>query len=145
MPVGRVQEGVLVTHFEDGSPYEYQPQEGPATNVGWLDAAHEYSKGPVSPEFVRLLSELCRAGVLHMRGWHMCNLCVPDEERRSYSDLVPTLVKAEGGDYSVGHAEIRVPGLGGVMYAAPDMVIHYVVVHGYRPPDGFIEAVLRPS
>lgn len=131
-----------MTHFEDGSSYEYQSQEGPATNIGWLDAAHEYPKGPVPPEFVAFLSELCRAGVLHMRGWHMCNLCVPDKERRSYSDLVPTLVQAEGGDYSVGHAEIRVSGSEGVVYAAPDMVIHYVVVHGYCPPDGFIEAVL---
>ena len=142
MPLGRVQEGVLVTHFEDGTPYEYQPQEGAATNVGWLDAANAYPQGPVPPEFIAVLTELCRSGVLRMRGWHMCNLCVPDGERRSYSDLVPTLVQSETGNYSVGDAEIRVPGLEGVVYAAPDMVIHYVVVHGYRPPDGFIEAVL---
>lgn len=27
-------------------------------------------------------------------------------------------------------------------FAAPDMVIDYVVDHGYRPPEAFVEAVL---
>lgn len=131
-----------MTYFEDGTAYEYLSGEGPATNVGWLDEDHLFPTGPVPPAFVEALSELCRVGVLPMRGVHYCNLCVPRHERRSYADLVPTVVRSAGGDYYVGNAEIRVPRSIGVPYAAPNMVIHYVVVHGYRPPDGFIEAVL---
>ena len=36
---------------------------------------------------------------------------------------------------------MRVEG-GGIVYAAPSLVHHYVVAHEYRPPDGFIVAVL---
>src|SRR5512143_347802 len=132
-----------MTFFEDGTEYDYNPGEGPAVNVGWLDEDHAFPTGSVPPAFVEALSELCRAGVLPMRGVHFCNLCVPRRERRSYADLVPTVVRSAAGDYHVGNAEIRVPRAGGIPYAAPNMVIHYVVVHGYRPPDAFVEAVLR--
>jgi hypothetical protein len=36
---------------------------------------------------------------------------------------------------------MRVTG-GGMVYAAPSLVHHYVAAHGYRPPDTFIAAVL---
>jgi hypothetical protein len=36
---------------------------------------------------------------------------------------------------------MRVAGDGRV-YAAPSLVHHYVIAHGYRPPDEFIAAVL---
>lgn len=38
----------------------------------------------------------------------------------------------------VGSAFIIVNG-----FVAPNMIIHYVVDHSYRPPDAFIDAVLR--
>ena len=40
-----------------------------------------------------------------------------------------------------GSAEIRVRGANRV-YAAPELVYHYVVAHQYKPPREFIEAVL---
>jgi hypothetical protein len=40
-----------------------------------------------------------------------------------------------------GSAEIRVVGVGRV-YAAPDLIGHYVEAHGYCPPEEFIAAVL---
>jgi hypothetical protein len=39
-------------------------------------------------------------------------------------------------------AEVRVPGKNGRVYAAPHMIHHYVVAHGYLPPEEFIQAVL---
>ena len=142
MSLGCVQDRVLMTFFEDGTAYEYFPGQEPATNVGWLDEGHGYPMGPVPRAFVETLSGLCRVGVLPMRGVHYCDLCTPKRERRSYADLVSTVVQSSAGDYYVGNAEIRVPRSNGVPYAAPNMVIHYVVVHGYCPPEGFIEAVL---
>jgi len=38
--------------------------------------------------------------------------------------------------------EIRVDGHG-VNYAAPTLIVHYIENHKYRPPDEFIEAVIR--
>jgi hypothetical protein len=47
--------------------------------------------------------------------------------------------------FIVGSAEIRVHAPSGAIYAAPDMIIHYVEKHGYRPPDHFVQAVMRPG
>ena len=131
-----------MTFCEDGTAYENLPDEELETNVGWLDEGYRYPVGPVPRASVEALSGLCRVGVLPMRGVHYCNLCAPKRERRSCADLVSTVVQSSAGDYYVGNAEIRVPRSNGVPYAAPNMVIHYVVVHGYCPPEGFIEAVL---
>ena len=44
---------------------------------------------------------------------------------------------------TLGSAEIRVLGGGGKVYAAPNLIYHYVAKHKYRPPEEFIEAVMR--
>jgi hypothetical protein len=41
---------------------------------------------------------------------------------------------------TLGDAEIRVPGEGKA-YACPTLIYHYIVKHGYLPPDEFLEAV----
>ncbi|WP_146209646.1 hypothetical protein [Vitiosangium sp. GDMCC 1.1324] len=28
------------------------------------------------------------------------------------------------------------------LFIAPELIVHYITAHGYRPPDTFIEAVL---
>jgi hypothetical protein len=43
---------------------------------------------------------------------------------------------------TIGSAEIRVFGHDGRVYAAPNFIYHYVVVHHYQPPEEFVEAVL---
>lgn len=50
---------------------------------------------------------------------------------------------SSAGDCVVGGAEIRVTGADGTVYATPDMIIHYVERHQYKPPDQFIAAVMR--
>jgi hypothetical protein len=53
---------------------------------------------------------------------------------------------ADGQKLALGDAEIRVTGRDGTVYAAPSLVAHYIAEHSYRPPDGFIEALLgKPS
>jgi hypothetical protein len=128
-----------VTHYPDGTPYSYLPEfvDG-SVNVGWLDAAEPFPTGDVPPEFVRRLIELSRNSVNRTRGWHYCNLCPKPTE--SFPE--PITVRSPDGDFPVGFGEIRVTGRDGIRYAAPDMIAHYVTGHRYRPPDGFIEAVL---
>ena len=55
--------------------------------------------------------------------------------------LGPTTVTREDAAVAVGDAEIRVVTSDGTWLIAPTMVLHYVMVHAYRPPDVFIEAV----
>jgi len=45
----------------------------------------------------------------------------------------------------LGMAEIRVFAKSGKIYAAPNLIYHYVKDHSYAPPDPFVEAVLTTS
>jgi len=69
-----------------------------------------------------------------MRGYHACEFC-------SKAPL-PHVLKS-GKQVWLGSAEIWIPSTdGSLVYAAPDLVYHYVTAHQYRPPDGFIEGVI---
>jgi hypothetical protein len=113
--------------------------------VGWLEDGMSYPVGVIEPEAVRRLRDLCREGVNRTRGFHRCTLCGDYELATG-----PLIVESESGPFPVGSAEVRVRSPTGVRYSAPDMIIHYVEAHQYRPPDDFIAAVLnagqsRPS
>lgn len=96
--------------------------------VGWLHPDHPYTTGPVPDEFLARLKEfVARSGdsaeALYFGafgGYHTCEFC----------------------DRSHGIGNFGVPS-GDVLFVAPEMVVHYIEQHGYRPPDEFVEAVLR--
>ena len=70
-----------------------------------------------------------------MRGFHLCELCDANEPVR--------LISTSGDELLLGSAELWFPSLGGgPVYVAPDLIAHYVRVHGYAPPDEFIATVL---
>ncbi|MEO3784032.1 hypothetical protein ABGB12_11920 [Actinocorallia sp. B10E7] len=95
-------------------------------NVGWLERGHPYEMGPVPAELVGTLADITAIQQVNPRlGIHECDLC--DEPQR-----LPLL----------GTSEIRIPGHHDVVYAAPNLIVHYVAAHGYRPPAEFIAAVL---
>lgn len=111
--------------FEDLTPYTYlHPEEEPpgTVNIGWLDRGHPFPTGPTGDEFRAKLGRLCARRVRQTRGFHPCCFC-------------------NGRGRPASSAEVRVAGNGKV-YAAPSLVHHYVVAHGYRPPEEFIAAVL---
>lgn len=106
-----------------GPPPAAQP---PVLNVGWLDVEHPYPVGPLPEGFLDRLAAFGEAAhrVNQTRGMYLCGLCDP-----------PALLD------QAGSAEIRVVG-DGCVYAAPDLIGHYVEAHGYCPPEAFIAAVL---
>jgi hypothetical protein len=123
-------------HYADLTPYVYlpEPSDLPAQNVGWLADGHPFPTGPVPAGFADRLARLAlREPVHRTRGWQECEFC--DVE-------YPTEVHVDGERQPVGDAEIRVTGVGGSRYAAPTLIVHYVVAHGYRPPDEFVDAVM---
>ena len=130
-----------VAYYADGSPYSYLGADG-ALNVGWLHAAHGFPTGESVPALVSNLVRLCREPVNVKRGWHSCELC---QRHRSATSLGPTVVHDADGDLRVGHAEIRVHANDGVTFAAPDMIVHYVLAHRYLPPEAFVEAVVAAA
>jgi hypothetical protein len=119
--------------YPDLSPYTYlQEGERCATfNVGWLAHGHTFRMGRSPKAFVERLTLLTTYALTQgTRGVHKCDLCSPGD---------PDL----DDDSMYGHAEIRAVGDDGVRYAAPMLVLHYVVKHQYLPPQCFIDAVLR--
>jgi hypothetical protein len=114
-----------VSFFDDLTPYCYFPPErerSNTVNIGWIDRWHPFPVGPTSAEFREKLRKLCLVRVNRTRGIYHCDFC-------------------KGRNRPGGSAEMRVVGAGRV-YAAPELVYHYVVAHSYKPPEEFIAAVL---
>ncbi|MFJ8960717.1 hypothetical protein ACIRG5_15145 [Lentzea sp. NPDC102401] len=124
-----------MTYYPDLSPYEYFKSDEKMLNVGWLDAGHDFPRGPLAPEFVDALLELNEDVQNQTRGLHWCVFC-----KGAFED-VPNPHRSSGGA-AVGSAEIHAVGADGVRYSAPTLVIHYVTEHEYQPPEAFVAAVL---
>jgi len=123
-------------YFPDLSPYTYWDDEADRNtlNVGWLDDAHPYPTGAVSDTFLDALWPYCTGFIRLTFGFHTCPFC--------HEDIGVEVIR-HGERATLGSAEIRVIGIGEMSYAAPDMIYHYIVDHGYLPPKDFIQAVLE--
>jgi hypothetical protein len=123
--------------FEDLSPYCYHESgvRPDTQNIGWLEAKKPFPTATVSGAFLKQLWQFCKIPVVQTRGFHVCDLCDMPAE------VIPTL-EFEGEVLKLGSAEIRVFGGSGVIYAAPNLIFHYVKDHTYRPPQEFIDAVI---
>ena len=109
--------------FEDLQPCTAFPGEWKnLLAVGWLAKGHDYSRGPLDPELLRQLNRTTWQPPNLPGGAHRCDLCVEGEHARSESGV------------------LFFPG-DGVLYAAPRLIRHYMLKHGYSPPPEFIRAV----
>ena len=114
-------------YFQDLSPYKYLRERRNMLNVGWLSQDHSFPIGDTTQEFRRVLNQLASEPVNLCCGHHDCEFC----------ELPPRKSGLRG------NGEIHVPAThGDVVYAAPQLVAHYVEVHRYLPPAAFLEAVL---
>lgn len=127
-------------YMKDLEPYRHgvpKPLED-VLAVGWLSKSSDTPKGDVSTEFVNALERLLATHrVNQMRGYHVCEFC-------SKSPLVHQT--RSGKRIMLGSAEIWIPQPDQrLIYAAPDLIHHYVLEHAYLPPGDFIRAVSRAS
>ena len=103
---------------------ECQVDQGPYVRaIGWLSASHPYPKGGVTKEFVDALQRNIDMAwqPVAAGGRHTCEFCKSNP--------------AKGG------GNVWIPG-NGVVYVAPELVLHYIDAHGYKPPDEFVDATL---
>ena len=127
-------------HYPDFSPYVYghTVSDGRTVNIGWLEAGHDYPVGPVSKAFSSALEALVRNPTELYRGYHECSLCQPPQ-----GVVTPEQVQRWRMNQAPrGNGEVRVTGADGSVYAAPVLVLHYVLQHGYQPPLQFVSAVV---
>jgi hypothetical protein len=124
-----------MAYFKELSQYSYLAREGQARaeNVGWLEKGHPFDQEMPSGETLDALWELCRVSVVQARGFHICDLC---------PSPAPLVIASRAGDgVRLGSAEIRVFSPCGRIYAAPNLVYHYVRTHHYKPPQEFLKAL----
>ncbi|WP_455680486.1 DUF7919 family protein [Streptomyces hirsutus] len=133
----------LMTYYADLTPYTYDRDNGdpeasgcwrgvPLLNVGWLSRSKTYSKGAPPTGLVDALQRMTQTHrAQQTRGCHFCPWCA-------------SRLLGPRDDSPRGSSEIRVMG-NGVVYAAPELVAHYVEAHSYLPPADFVHAVLSPG
>lgn len=131
----------------DLSPYSYggEPRPGRLA-IGWLDPDHPFDRGEVGPPLIQeRLEAVLRWAAVHrsvdtFRGRHACSLdgCTAGGSREAQFETA-----AYGDDERVlGNAQIEVDDGNGTSFVAPNLVVHYIEEHGYRPPPGFVRAAL---
>lgn len=144
IPETRVHDGRIgsMTHYPDSSAYTYSPSGTPLLNVGWLNAWGRFSKGPVNQDLVDRLWAYRDHGTPPCRGFQPCPIC--NRWRVTFGNAAQVTEIYQGTTRALGSVELRVFGASSG-YAAPDLLIHYILRHQYRPPDAFIDAVLTAS
>lgn len=122
--------------YRDFTNYTYIKLEDAKTfNIGWLEGGKEINRGEVSQEFLDNLWEYIKCPIHRTRGLY-CNLDL---------DGPGSYFKAtyNGCEIKLGDAEIRViDKQAGCVYAAPNLILHYIISHNYLPPEQFINAVI---
>lgn len=142
-----------MTSFADLSERPYGGiRDARVLAVGWLDTGVSYwhdpktqppprpvvfEREPPTQRFVEQLVLVTREN--HALGWrtggfHICNLEDCDHAFGKRAMLGLSL-----GSWQVWVRHPREPA---VLFCAPDLLLHYVVDHHYKPPGEFVEAVL---
>lgn len=119
-----------MTHIPDLARVSYSNLPGHVRAVGWLEHPHPYPRGPIEPEFeaaLRIQASCCFADMPSL-GVYFCSLC--EAEGRL------------GPDGLSSQDELLIPAMS-CLFEAPIWIVHYVLSHGYRPPDEFRRAVIN--
>jgi hypothetical protein len=75
-------------------------------------------------------------------GWHGCELCTTQTQWYPGGRIGP-VIRWKGQElrlYGHGHHLVQHEGR---VYLCPALILHYILDHGYRPPEEFIRAVIE--
>lgn len=108
----------------------YRPN---TVNIGWIDLSKPFAKKKPPLSLVRRLLDYAKVSVALARGAHFCELCGSSSYAEGFGDEEVRLF--------LGKAEMRVFSQAGIIYAAPNLIYHYVADHHYAPPEEFVEAI----
>jgi hypothetical protein len=124
-----------MAHYGDLSEYCYgqRAYHVPGTvNIGWLGSSPRFDQMEPDEELFDVIWDYCKISVAQYRGIHECEYCYPHRSN---------IGERQGEMLQLGSAEIRVFAESGAIYAAPDLIYHYMVEHRYKPPDQFVSAL----
>jgi hypothetical protein len=130
----------VVMFFRDLAPYEYDlPSKVPNVfMIGWLDDNAEFERGEADVAFLNALRSLYPSHQVNkMRGYHKCQLCHTTKNKGAIEASI---------DVDLGSAELWIPSSDkSVIFAAPDMILHYIETHQYSPPASYKQAVIQEA
>lgn len=92
---------------------------GKYVNIGWLSKDYDFERGDVPNGFIQNLNIKKKRESIH-RGYHNCDFCGNSHSCSIY--------KIDGDEKS---------------YIFPDMLQHYIEQHKYKPPQEFIDVVMK--
>lgn len=124
-----------MTYFKDLSEYTYLSDmyRSGTINIGWLSAIGFETESP-SLLVLDYLWDFCSISIAATRGLHFCEICKIEQY---------IIAEKNGIRLKLGNAEIRVFSEDGEIYAAPNLLYHYIQKHHYKPPEKFIKALLN--
>jgi hypothetical protein len=100
---------------------------------GWLSPDHDFPVGRMDPRNVRILGRaLQNSRIWVIRGIYPC--AISRECPRPVSCII------DGRKWTLGYTSIVVVDDEGRPWVAPNLVLHYVVEHGYDPGFKFRDA-----
>lgn len=101
--------------------------------VGFLSRKYQFETGQTPPKFLQKLLLFCHPSK---------TVCQIHRAQNSALGGKQIEVEIKGEKVTLGAAEIRVIGDEDI-FAAPDLIYHYVADHNYLPPGEFIDAILN--
>ena len=115
-------------YYPDLSPWHGYQLDGAFKSIGWISKDHPFQKSELTPEVLSALRAYMKEPVSFWMacGVHRCEFCPP------------------AGPWTwnnTSNREIWVPTID-VLYVAPVLILHYVEIHQYKPPDEFIDALM---
>lgn len=116
--------------YQDLEAIDYFPVDSSVVlrAVGWLGTECEFPTGKISQQFFNKLHDLAENPwqPIASAGFHVCELC-------QFQDYEHT---------ARGTSNLFIP-FNGVIYVAPELIVHYINVHYYLPPVVFLDAVMQ--
>lgn len=135
-----------MTYYPDLAPNDYFDREWAyrLAAVGWLDPAYPFPRGKVPDDVLKKLAAILRDPDFWQpvcaRGFLLCGFCNIDTSNLD-RELERLRIVYEGLSVTpIGIGNLFVPGNKRV-YIAPEMILHYILAHGYKPPEEFCIAV----
>lgn len=141
-----IKDGTRIKPLDPAYGYDYEPDKTYVA-IGWQQRrAVPMPTGEVPGDLVNILSVLAYDLKNKMRGLHFCTFCNRKEDFIANEEVEEVFAEVEGRPkLRLGSAEVWVPGSESVVFCAPNLVIHYIRDHGYKPPQEFIDAVMKSA
>jgi hypothetical protein len=131
-----------MAYFKDLSVYTYDGNERPwplENNVGWLGPDHSFPTAKPDESLLDLVWKFCKVRVNRLRGIYPCHLCFVD--RSQLPPFESHFFERNGEKLMLGSAEVRTFSNRGAIFAAPNLIYHYISVHHYQPPEEFVDSL----